>query len=484
MITHPFVSGGGLKEDIWEITVNTEAKTSGAKTTGIPIYLYNRPGIKITVDWGDNTSSILTKESYTGKDYTPSIHEYDKPGIYTVQMRSTKWNNIYIDTLNYAPTGDLTHLQFFRATLIGTGQLPNIAGVSYRISSTSTASLYSKSFAALFSCCSHLSSITVDLFSKNTRVTSFLLCFNKCSSLTSIPAGLFDNNTAVTSFSYCFNSCSGLTSIPAGLFDNNTAASDFSCCFAGCSGITSIPAGLFDNNTMAKTFSHCFEGCSGITSIPNGLFDNNPKVTNFSSCFYGCSNLTSIPAGLFDNNPDVISFNCCFWRCRKLQGIPSGLFHNNSKVTNFHMTFFGCNLSDIPIELFINCPAVTDMSGTFGDNPISSVPSGLFSSQTLVTTLGNNTNTSNGIFSAGSRGVIDIDENLFAHMLNLTQARFAFQGHYGFSIRFRATELTDVTSFCNKDTEHPVTVYVPAGSATAEAFHAIANANGIVVVEE
>lgn len=69
-------------------------------------------------------------------------------------------------------------------------------------------------------------------------------------------------------------------------------------------------------------------------------------------------------------------------------------------------------------------------------------------------------------------------------MLNLTQARFAFQGHYGFSIRFRATELTDVTNFCNKNNEQPVTVYVPAGSATAEAFHAIADTNGIIVVEE
>ena len=150
------------------------------------------------------------------------------------------------------------------------------------------------------------------------------------------------------------------------------------------------------------------------------------------------------------------------------------------------MTFFSCNLSDIPVGLLTNCPAVTDLSGTFGDNPISSVPSGLFDSQTLVTTLGNNRNTQNGIFSDAfaSRGVIDIDENLFAHMLNLTQARFAFQGHYGFSIRFRATELTDVTEFCTKNDEQPVTVYVPAGSATAEAFHVIADTKGIIVVEE
>ena len=406
MITHPFVSGGGLKEEIWEITVNTEATTSGAKTTGIPINLYSQPGITMTVDWGDGTESVLTSASYSSaSDSAPSVHEYATAGTYIVRMKSMKWKGVYIDALNRDSTGELSHIEGFRSTLVGVGQLPRCKGVLYRSSPTSNGSK------------------TID---------SFFHCFRGCSNLTSIPGGLFDNNPAVTNFSSCFRICSNLTSIPA------------------------------------------------------GLFDNNPAVTNFSFCFHDCSKLTSIPAGLFDSNPDVTNFSCCFWECRKLQSIPSGLFRNNSKVTNFHMTFFSCSISDIPVELFTNCPAVTDMSGTFGDNPITSVPSNLFSSQTLVTTLGNNTNTSNGIFSAStsSRGVIAIDENLFAHMLNLTQARLAFSGHYGFSIRFRATELTDVTMFCNKDTEHPVTVYVPAGSATAEAFHAIADTTGIIVVEE
>ena len=376
MITHPFVSGG-IKEDIWEITVNTEATTSGAKTTGIPINLYSQPGITMKVDWGDGTESVLTSASYSSaSDSAPSVHEYATAGTYIVQMKSTKWKDAYIEVLGHTYTGVLSHIAGFRSTLVEVGQLPRCKGVLYRASSTS-------------------------------------------------------------------------------------------------SPFRDI-----------HRFRYCFYGCSNLTSIPAGLFDNNPAVMDFNSCFQGCSNLTSIPNGLFDNNPDVTSFNCCFWRCSKLQSIPSGLFHNNSKVTDFHMTFFACNLSDIPVDIFINCTAVTDMSGTFGNNPITSVPSGLFSSQTLVTTLGNNTNTSNGIFSAGSRGVIAIDENLFAHMLNLTQARFAFQGHYGFSIRFRATELTDITAFCDKNTEHPVTVYVPAGSATAKAFHDIAGATGITVVEE
>ena len=406
MITHPFVSGGGLKEEIWEITVNTEAKASGAKTTGIPINLYRQPGITMTVDWGDGTESVLTSASYSSaSDSAPSVHEYATAGTYIVRMKSTKWKDAYIDVLNSTSTGVLSHIAGFRSTLVGVGQLPRCKGTLYRSSSTSNGTKV---------------------------VNSFFHCFRHCSNLASIPDGLFDNNPVVTAFRFCFSDCSNLT------------------------------------------------------SIPDGLFDNNPVVTTFAYCFSDCSNLTSIPDGLFDNNPEVTDFSLCFWRCSKLENIPDGLFRNNNKVTNFHMTFFSCNLSDIPVGLLTNCPAVTDLSGTFGDNPISSVPSGLFDSQTLVTTLGNNRNTQNGIFSDAfaSRGVIDIDENLFAHMLNLTQARFAFQGHYGFSIRFRATELTDVTEFCTKNDEQPVTVYVPAGSATAEAFHVIADTKGIIVVEE
>ena len=432
MITHPFVSGG-LKEEIWEITVNTEATTSGAKTTGIPINLYSQPGITMTVDWGDGTESVLTSASYSSaSDSAPSVHEYATAGTYIVQMKSTKWKGAYIDVLQNNSTGNLSHIAGFRSTLVGVGQLPRCKGLLYRFSST------------------------------------------------------LDAYRATNNLFYCFYGCSKLTSIPNDLFDNNPAVTSFVSCFNGCSSLTSIPDGLFNNNPKVTNFGSCFRNCSNLTSIPASLFDNNPKVANFASCFNLCSNITSIPAGLFDNNPDVTSFDCCFWRCYKLQSIPSGLFRNNSKVTNFHMTFFDCNLSDIPVDIFTNCTAVTDMSGTFGANPISSVPSGLFSSQTLVTTLGNNTNTSNGIFSASNsnKGVIAIDENLFANMLNLTEARFAFSGHYGFSIRFRATELTVVTSFCDKNTEQPVTVYVPAGSATAEAFHAIASTNGITVVEE
>lgn len=510
MITHPFVSGG-LKEEIWEITVDTEATTAGAKFTGVPIILYKQPNVTVTVDWGDGTESILTSKLFEDNLYGVSIHEYASPGKYKVLMKSTKWSKILVGSYGSSFTDNAINFKYFKDTLIGTGIIPTIAGVYSITSASSKGERIPNSLIYLFEYCSHLASIPSDLLCNNQHVTDMSYCFAYCSSLSSIPDTLFACMKNVTTFTYCFSGCSGISNIPATLFSqctkvtvfkhcfykctgllsipeelfaNNVAATNFGYCFAYCTSLTEIPANLFSNNISSTFFGGCFSDCSSLLAIPESLFWNNSETRGFPSCFSNCSSIVSVPENLFMNNVNADSFNCCFWSCSKLQSIPSGLFRNNSKIADLHMTFFACNLSDIPVELLTNCPAVTDLSGTFGKNPISSVPSGLFSSQTLVTTLGNNTNIANGIFNASTSGSINIDENLFAHMLNLTQARFAFRGHYGFSIRFRATELTEVDSFCTRNAEHPVTVYVPAGSATAGAFHAIAEQNGIVVVEE
>lgn len=511
MITHPFVLGKGPKEEVWEITVDTEATEAGAKHTGIPIVLYRQPGVKVTVDWGDGTESALTYKSYEDGSLDASVHEYAVPGTYKVSMKSTKWPYIYIGAFPGSSASSVNNFQYFRNTLVGTGVIPKIRGTYYRSPVRPIWTKLISSLSYLFAYCAHLSYVPADLFIYSSNITDvnhcfyhcdslssvpdglfagaenvsdFNECFSFCSSLTSIPGGLFSNCVKAKSFISCFYSCSGIVSIPEGLFANNVNATTFATCFAYCASISTIPAGLFRNNASVTSFAGCFSNCSGLLEIPEGLFSGNPEVNSFNRCFDYCSLLPSVPEDLFVNNPKAENFGNCFRCCRGISSIPSGLFRNNTKITNLHMTFFDCNLSDIPVELLTNCPAVTDLSGTFGGNPISSVPSGLFDSQTLVTTIGNNANTPNGIFNAGTIGIINIDENLFAHMLNLTQARFAFRGHYGFSIRFRATELTDITEFCDKNDEQQVTVYVPAGSATAEAFHAIADTNGIIVVEE
>ena len=294
MITMPMMMAGSrAKEEVWEIIVNTEATTPGAKTTGIPISLYNQPGVTVSVDWGDGTESVLTQASYTEKDFTPSAHEYAQPGVYTVRMKSAQWGDVYIDAIT-APSGDLlSHLGNFRNTVIGVGILPMVAGINRLNSSTGRGTIYQGQLEGCFYGCANSITIPEGLFANNPAVASFGSCFGNCSGLTSIPEGLFANNPAVTDFSWCFYGCPSLTSIPEGLFANNPAVTDFSWCFYGCPSLTSIPEGLFANNPAVTTFFVCFLGCSSLTSIPEGLFANNTAVTDFLNCFEGCAGLNN-----------------------------------------------------------------------------------------------------------------------------------------------------------------------------------------------
>ena len=283
MITMPFMMGARAKEEVWEITVNTEATTTGAKTTGIPISLYNQPGITVSVDWGDGTNSVLTQASYTDGDYTPSTHEYATPGTYTVQMKSTKWSKLYIDSLGSSSSGTLIHLQAFRDTLVECGSLPVFKGIAYKINSTTSINFMPASVLNLFNSCHKLASISEGVFHNN-DITTFSSCFNNCSSLTSIPSTLFNNNPNATSFYYCFSACSGLTSIPSELFNNNPNVTNFGYCFSYCSNITDFTLRI--NSSVVSSASIFVTIKSGTTRtiyVPSG----STTETTFNSVASG-----------------------------------------------------------------------------------------------------------------------------------------------------------------------------------------------------
>ena len=222
--------------------------------------------------------------------------------------------------------------------------------------------------ASGFSGCSQLTSISENLFSNNTAVTSFRSTFAGCSGVTSISENLFSNNTEVTDFSNTFYNCSGLTgSIPENLFANNTAVTDFRYTFQNCRGLTSIPENLFSNNTAVTVFINTFYYCTGLTSIPENLFSNNTKVTSFSRTFNSCFGLTSIPENLFSNNTKVASFSYTFSGCTGLTGnVPTDTdgtpIYNRSGegkegyavVTNYTGCFYNCtgltDYSSIPTD--------------------------------------------------------------------------------------------------------------------------------------
>lgn len=174
-------------------------------------------------------------------------------------------------------------------------------------------------------------------------------------------------NTAETDFAACFSSCSNLVTISAGLFDKNTEVTHFTSCFLFCENLTTIPAGLFDKNTKATDFSGCFQNCNNLTTIPTGLFGKNTEVTNFAECFSGCTNLklnenifidgtTTTAADRFNQVAASIDFSDCFAYCGLLRGgtapalwsytfnstpTTTGCFSNVTNVTN---------VADIPDE--------------------------------------------------------------------------------------------------------------------------------------
>ena len=263
MITMPFMMGARAKEEVWEITVNTEATTTGAKTTGIPISLYNQPGITVSVNWGDGTNSVLTQASYTQGDYTPSTHEYANPGTYTLQIASTKWGNLYIDTLESYSTGSLTHLQCFRDSLIEVGTMPKLAGAKYRLSPDGKIFNNFNSLPCCFYGCSNLGSIPENLFINNTSVTSFGGSFYGCTNITTIPENLFGNNTSIISLMRCFQYCSSITNFTLRLYSLIiSSASNFITLSSGTNRTIYVPSG----STTETTFNSVADSL-GLTII-------------------------------------------------------------------------------------------------------------------------------------------------------------------------------------------------------------------------
>ena len=105
----------------WRFTINTELIDPTKLYSGnsndrgaIPFYLNsNYNNVTMYVDWGDGTNSTLTPSNYTdrpinasfiesgeGLDTEASQHIYDQPGIYTIRVECSNWNDVYLLNLD------------------------------------------------------------------------------------------------------------------------------------------------------------------------------------------------------------------------------------------------------------------------------------------------------------------------------------------------------------------------------------------------
>lgn len=417
MISQRWLVDAG-SEDVWQLTVNTQATTSGEKTTGIPINLVEQPNVVLMVDWGDGSKTKLDSSMYTTTNSTASVHTYASPGIYTISISSRYWRSCNLLTIEGSkgsfgsesistPTIDnmIAPLYWMQRTLTGVGVLPRIRG-SYYCSRYNTpeivTDLYSSinSVGDLFAACTKLTTIASGLFSKNPQLTNFRKCFAGCTSLTSIPQDIFWGCSAASDMDRCFHGCFSLASIPQKLFRDCPYISDFTGTFEYMP-IRTVPSDLFSYGSNGRNFSSTFMYCTELQSIPANLFSTQSSATTFEQCFAGCLKLTAVPSGLFDACVNVTNFRRVFSDCKTLATIPSGLFAYNTKATSFIGSFgaysnsgsrpsfnevsgsyWGSNneaLTTIPSDLFANCASATSFGSTFkGCTKLASIPATLF----------------------------------------------------------------------------------------------------------
>ena len=223
--TQKTMADGRVKQTM-TFTVNTEATAAGEKTASIPFNLYNQPGVKLNVNWGDGNTSTLTSANYAADNSMASVHEYATAGIYQITITSKNWSSAYFLTIGQTTTFPDTistinnanaPIYYWRRTLISINEmLPRVNGRCYYKTSTNVSSLTisKNSFGYLFSLCTHLVSFPSSLFNRN-LVYEVQCCFYKCTSLASIPSGLFDKLERLTNFLGCFCNCTSLASIPS-----------------------------------------------------------------------------------------------------------------------------------------------------------------------------------------------------------------------------------------------------------------------------
>ena len=236
------------------------------------------------VNWGDG-SAISTVTSY---DDANRIHTYTSPGTYVISMWGTcthfAFNNVG-DKLKLKQLLDFVDMGFISLDFSGCSNLISISNNMQRLKTLT-------SIEGMFTACSSLTTIPVDIFKGLTNLTTCRYSFQSCTGLISIPENLFKYNILVTDFGTTFYNCTGLTTIPEGLFKYNTAATSFWATFADCNTLATLPSNLFKYNVLATDFHQLCQGCVKLQLNENIFWGVGERDTrfhdqsiNFDKCF-------------------------------------------------------------------------------------------------------------------------------------------------------------------------------------------------------
>ena len=264
----------------WRFTVQTTYGSSslGYPSTGyfsaVPFNLYNRTDAEIKVDWGDGTTSTLTKSNYTSSSTSSSLHKYSNDSESTlrhVTVTSPDFSKTaFMGCSTVIGSTDSTRvaLKAFRESLVSIDSpLPRVGGIYHYDSNSTSATFYSNSLKGI-------------LFD--------------CKQLTSLCSGLFDCNPNVTNFAYAFGVYTSLNcmplEMPSQLFKYNPNVTNFNGMFYGRTFKT-IPEDLFkyaNNDLDLELAFYNFQQWNPFESIPTNLFWYNKELTSLNNLHIQC----------------------------------------------------------------------------------------------------------------------------------------------------------------------------------------------------
>lgn len=286
---------------------------------------------KMTVDWGDGTSTTVTGP-YSGDDLNPLfVHTYNAPGSYIAKMSASPetWSRTRVGQSGSTTYGYTTNLTTVYSAI------PHIAGSHETASGQHE---HDKNMDYLFKNCTSLVNIPSNIFFNNTDSFTFSGAFSGCSALSlTDDMLLFAGCSEAREFHDTFSGIKG-GRINRGLFNDCTKAHDFHMCFSGYKQSTQPVWFPNDSPTedglMQGLFQHTsaqsLRGCFSYSSVPNilGLFDGCDKLETLNSCFYGTTigdfYKVSKP---YDGQPTKYNWYNLFDDCVNLYDI-TGLFYN------------------------------------------------------------------------------------------------------------------------------------------------------------
>ena len=185
-----------------------------------------------------------------------------------------------------------------------------------------------KTFGGMFSGCTNITNIPVNIFSEVTFTeNSCDGMFYGCTNITNIPENLFGTlNLPKLCCRSMFYGCRSITNIPENLF-RNVLLNENSLVqmFYGCIHITEIPVNLFDALIIPKSCcAHMFRYCTGITEIPN-ILNNIQELGEgcFSGMFMECKNIKKVTLSTSLDIPNDC-FEWMFMECKNINKISYG----------------------------------------------------------------------------------------------------------------------------------------------------------------